>query len=40
MEKFRKFDDPRCGVNPFIPLREEPRYLAIPRYVSYSTFSV
>ena len=36
MEKFRKFDDPRCGVNPFVPLRENPRpnYLLVPRFVS------
>ena len=36
MEKFRKFDDPRCGVNPFVPLIEKPRpnYLLIPRLVS------
>jgi len=27
MEKFRKFDDPSCGVNPFVPLKEEPRPL-------------
>ena len=42
MEKFRKFDDPRCGVNPFVPLKENPRpsYLLIPRLVSlYSTLT-
>ena len=22
MEKYRKFDDPRVGVNPFVPLKE------------------
>jgi hypothetical protein len=35
MEKFRKFDDPRCGVNPFVPLIETPRGTAafIPRLV-------
>jgi len=27
MEKFRKFDDPSNGVNPFVPLKEEPRPL-------------
>ena len=25
MEKYRKFDDPATGVNPFIPLSETPR---------------
>jgi len=25
MEKFRKFDDPRFGVNPFVSLPETPR---------------
>jgi len=25
MEKFRKFDDASCGVNPFIPRRETKR---------------
>ena len=36
MEKFRKFDDPRCGVNPFIPLVEKSRpvWAIIPRIVS------
>ena len=35
MEKFRKFDDPRCGVNPFVPLVEAQRGPAsfIPRLV-------
>jgi len=36
MEKFRKFDDPRVGVNPFVPLLEQsrPKWLVIPRFVS------
>ena len=25
MEKFRRFDDPSCGINPFVPLKEQRR---------------
>lgn len=25
MEKYRKFDDASCGINPFVPLPEEKR---------------
>jgi hypothetical protein len=25
MEKYRKFDDPSCGINPFTPLPTEQR---------------
>lgn len=25
MEKYRRFDDARCGINPFVPLPEEKR---------------
>lgn len=25
MEKYRKFDDPSCGINPFVPNKTEQR---------------
>jgi len=34
MEKFRKFDDASCGINPFVPVAEtgyRPIYIRIPR---------
>jgi hypothetical protein len=36
MEKYRKFDDPSCGVNPFVPLKEgeRPLYMKLIRIVS------
>ena len=38
MEKYRKFDDPRVGVNPFIKLKEEVHspLMMTGRFVSYS----
>lgn len=29
MEKYRKFDDPSCGINPFMPLIEQKRPLLV-----------
>ena len=42
MEKFRKFDDPSCGVNPFVPLptSERPVYFQLPRMVSESLLAL
>jgi hypothetical protein len=38
MEKYRKFDDASCGINPFVPLPEKTRPSTIQalRNVSYT----
>ncbi len=40
MEKYRRFDDPSCGINPFVPLPEEPRSTTVKflRTVRLSSF--
>ena len=39
MEKYRRFDDPSCGINPFVPLLEKPRPIPmkIIKIVSYKS---
>jgi len=39
MEKFRKFDDPRFGVNAFVPLKETTRSLPVQFLRSVSQFA-
>jgi len=36
MEKYRRFDDPSCGINPFMPLPEQSYSSAmkVPRFVT------